>query len=188
MTMAARKPDPSVSVFQPPAKTKYRPEDFIVPGKDSKGESTRVWVRIQPGYERAMKSLVASRKFPFKEVNDIIRLGIHRTIKMLEQMEDVPNYTTPLEAANELLAQEEYFREFGAFMQTADNVISRHMAEGAQGEARRVVAELKATLEKMPVGYWRKKFLKALDDKFGHLIAGGSKTAVAFGTFGEEDD
>lgn len=149
---------------------KYDSADFIIPARDSKGESMRVWVRIQPGHDRALSVILNSKKFPFKTTGDILRWCVHRGLAKLEKMEGLPSVTQQVEAMLGVLRDEEFQLEFQAVLALTNNVIQRHVAEGSLGEARRVIAKLKSDIDKMPEGYWRTKYQTAIRTQFGHLL------------------
>jgi hypothetical protein len=151
-------------------RSQYAPEDFIIPSKDHKGDSVRVWNRIQPGHDRAVAVIVGSKRFPFKTPGDCVRWCIHRGLKTLEQMEPVPSVTQQLDAMMGALRDEEFHQEFQTFIQHAQSVIQRHVTEGSHGEARRLIATLKAEVLKMPKGYWREKYLTAIQSQFKHIL------------------
>lgn len=151
-------------------RSRHAPEDFIVPSKDHKGDSVRVWNRIQPGHDRAVAVIVGSKRFPFKTAGDCVRWCIHRGLKSLEQMEPVPSVTQQVEAMMGALRDEEFHQDFQTFIQHAQAVINRHVTEGAHGEARRLIAQLKADVLRMPKGYWRDKYLAAIQEQFRHIL------------------
>lgn len=153
---------------------KHDPADFIVPAKDTKGESVRVWCRVQPAHDRAVSTIFYSRKFPFKTPSDILRWCIHTGLKRLEVMEDVPSVTQQVEAMMVILRDEEFHQEFQGFLQHAQAVINRHIADGAHGEARRVVAMLRTKVAGMPDGYWKKKYQRTIETQFSHLLSAQS--------------
>jgi hypothetical protein len=72
----------------------------------------------------------------------------------------------------DILRSEEMAVEFNEFLQRASNMINRHQREGAVNEARRLVSELRVKIQKMPEGYWKRKYLDTVQEQFGHLIDG----------------
>jgi hypothetical protein len=169
---------------------KYDPADFIIPARDNKGESVRVWNRIQPGHERALSTILQSKKFPFKTQGDVMRWCLHVGLKRLEKMEAIPSVTQQVDAMMTMLRDEEFQLEFQAFIQFSTHIINRHMSEGSHGEARRLVAQLKSRIEGMPDGYWRTKYLKAVDTSFGHLLNAKSAKVhlIPMRDEGDDDD
>lgn len=165
----------------------HAPESFIIPSRDSKGESVRIWTHIQPGFDRAIALAVNSRKFPFKTPGDVYRLAVYWCLKHLEELEPTLSVTGQVEAMLEVLRSEEAAVEFNEFLMRADAIIKRHMREGAHTEARRIVADLRQKVLAMPKGYWRTKYLDTLQEQFGHLID-GSKGAASLLSFDPDSD
>lgn len=165
----------------------HAPESFIIPARDSKGESVRIWSHIQPGYDRAIAAIVNAHRFPFKTPGDVFRLAVHWALKHLEELEPVISVTGQVEAMLDVLRTEEAAIEFNEFLMRATAIINRHVREGAGNEARRIVADLRQKIQQMPPGYWRRKYLETVQEQFGHLID-GSKGAASLGRFGKDDE
>lgn len=183
----ARRPTTTNADDIAPRQLKHDPADFIVPARDARGESVRMWNRIQPGHDRAISVIVNSKKFPFKTPGDVVRYCLHKQLAILEKMEGLPSVTQQVEAMLGVLRDEEFHQEFQAFLSHATTVVNRHVGEGADGEARRVVARLKHEIEKMPDGHWKGKYGKMLQTQFGHLLA-DKKSRVGLVPTDEDDD
>jgi hypothetical protein len=160
-----------------PVNKKYDPADFIVPAKDTRGESARVWCRIQPGHDRALDVLLNSRRFPFRTKGDIVRWAVARAIRSLEQMEDVPSVTREVDTILDIVRQEQWYQEYDTVFTDMGTVVSRYLAEGDRGEATRMVAKIKARIDAMEDGHWRSKYMATLVQKYGHLLVVGSGAA-----------
>lgn len=160
----------------------HRPEDFIIPARDSKGESVRIWSHIQPGHDRAIATLVNSRRFPFRTPGDVFRLAVHWALLHLEELEPVISVTGQVDAMLDVLRAEEAAIEFNDFLLRAQSVIGRHIRENAPAEARRIVMDLRRKILAMPDGYWKRRYLSTVEEQFGHLID-GSKGATSLATF-----
>lgn len=145
---------------------KYDPADFIIPAQDAKGHSERVYASIQPGDSRSLDIIRESRRFPFRTKGDIIRWAIHQGIKQLEQMEDVPSVSAQVDMIAALVREEQFNSEYEHTFDQMAGVINRHMANGAYGEVRRVIAHARAMMDRMPDGYWKDRYLGTLDDRF----------------------
>lgn len=184
----AKKPTTSNAADALPLRQpKYDPAEFIIPAKDAKGESIRMWNRIQPGHDRAISAIFNSRKFPFKTPGDVVRWCLHTGLKRLEVMEGLPSVTQQVEAMFEILRDEEFRQEFTAFLTHATKVINQHVTDGSRGEARRLIAALQTKVQGMPDGHWKKRYSKEIGLRFGHLLE--EKTAqVHIGTFGQDED
>lgn len=152
---------------------KYPPEAFLIPGQDQNGNSVRQWCRVVPLLDRAMDVLFASRKFPFKSKGDLMRWCIKRGVEELDMMEPVTgSVLVQVEAMMSVLRDEELNHSFLTLFNTMTATIGMHIQAQAIGEARRVVTLMRNQIGKMEDGYWRKRYLTELDNKFGHLISG----------------
>lgn len=169
-------------------KSKYDPADFLIPAKDAKGESTRIYCRVQPAHDRQVDALFYSRRWPFKTPSDIIRWCIHTGLKRLEAMEDVPSVTQQVEAMNVLLRDQEFNLEFQHFLQQSHTLVQRHITEGAHAEARRLVSELRRRIDAMPDGHWKRKYQATLKANFAHLLSAKKAPTPALGAFNDHTD
>lgn len=145
---------------------KYDPADFIIPAQDAKGHSERVYASIQPGDSRALDVIKDSRRFPFRTKGDIIRWSIREGIRKLEHMEDVPSVSAQVDMIAALMREEQFHSEFEHTFEQMGQVINRHMANAAYGEVRRVIAQVRMMIDRMPEGYWKDRYLGRLDDQF----------------------
>lgn len=165
---------------------RYLPESFIIPGQDQNGNSIRLWCRVVPMLDRAMDVIFASRKFPFKAKGDLMRWCIKRGVEQLEEMEPVQgSVMAQVEAMMSILRDEELNHSFLTLFQTMTATIGMHVQAQAIGEARRVIAIMKGQIQKMQDGYWRQRYLRELEEKFGHLMKG---SGVGMGDFVDHPD
>lgn len=152
---------------------KYAPDQFIVPGQDQNGNSVRQWCRVVPLLDRAMDVLFASRKFPFKSKGDLMRWCIKTGVERLDEMEPVAgSVIIQVEAMMAILRDEELNHSFMTVFNTMGQTVGMHIQAQAIGEARRVITMMRAQIMKMDDGYWRQRYIRELDTKFGHLIKG----------------
>lgn len=152
---------------------KYRPEDFIIPGQDQNGNSIREFCRVVPLLDRAMDVIQGSRKFPFRTKGDLMRWCIKTGVERLDKMEPIAgSVLAQCEAMLGILRDEELNHAFLTVFHTMVATIGMHVQAQALGEARRVIATMQGQIQRMQDGYWRTRYLKELDDKFGHLMRG----------------
>ncbi len=71
-----------------------------------------------------------------------------------------------------ILRDEQHNHAFLTVFQTAAVTIGMHVQAQAVGEAQRVVTVLRTHIEKIEDGYWRQRYLRELDEKFGYLLKG----------------
>lgn len=166
---------------------KYDPADFLIPGQDHQGHSERLWCRVQPLHDRQCDVILRSKNWPFRTKGDVMRWCLVRGLKLLEAMEpNVRGFMQQAEAVADMLRDEIYMQEYMGMFETLQKVISQHMAMGAQGEAVRLVAQVKFKLEQIEgEPHWRAKCLETLRDRFGHLL---NTRAVALNKSEDEED
>lgn len=152
---------------------KYRPEDFIVPGQDNNGNSMRVWCRVQPLLDRAIDKLFASRRFPFMSKGDLIRWCVKIGVDTLENLEPVTgSVLIQAEAMAAMLREEQHQHAFMTVFDTMATTVNMHVQAQALGEARRVVHMMKMQVCRMEEGYWRERYMKEIESRFGYLLSG----------------
>lgn len=151
---------------------KYNPADFVIAAQDHQGHSERLWCRVQPMHDRQVDIVVRSKKFPFRTKGDIIRWCIVRGLKVLEVMEpDVRGFMQQADAINEILRDEMYMQEFMGLFEQLHKTVMTHISMNAQGEAIRLVAQVKAKIDLIEgEPHWKRKCQDILAERFGHLL------------------
>jgi hypothetical protein len=170
------KEEEEVGGWQQEVDSGYNPADFIIPGSDHQGHSERVYCRVQPQHARAMSKILAAHKFPFRTTGDLMRWCIVRGVRVLDKMRPMPGFIGAADAINEVLKQQLYMQEFLAMFQTMTSVIQTHIANGAEGEARKMLSVVLGHIRRMEdEPYWRKKAEDEVRLRFGHLMEGGGE-------------
>lgn len=168
---------------------KYKEEDFVIPASDTKGHAERIYFRIQPGEMRNLKSILASKKFPFRTLGDMGRLGTHMLIEMLLKMEKIASVSGQVDAVIRIVRDEEYHQEFVQTFEEISKTVNRYVSGGETRRARKVLAEIRGTIQDMPDGYWKGKYEKEIENKYGHLLNKSTEiTHEAVEDEGEGDD
>jgi hypothetical protein len=67
-------------------------------------------------------------------------------------------------------------------------VIGTYVQANAQGEARRVLADVRGRINRIGNAYWRDRYLKELDTRFGHLMQGVAGAPLGLHQIDEGDD
>jgi hypothetical protein len=122
--------------------------------------------------DRQVEVVLRTKRFPFRTKDDIMRWCVVRGLKILESMEpDCRGFMQQADAINDMLRDEMYMQEFMGMFDTLGKVIAQHASMGAQGEATRLVAQVKHRLEMIEgEPYWKKKCLDTLRERFGHYL------------------
>lgn len=170
-------------------KGKYDPQQFIIPGQDQNGNSIRVFCRIVPLLDRSLDILFGARKFPFKSKGDMIRWCIKTGVEKLEAMEPVTDsVTAQVDAMMAILADEQAHHEFSTLFQTMATSIGMHIQAQALGEAQRVVSMMQEHVGRMRDGYWKSRYLREIEEKFGYMLKSGNVKGVGLGEAEDHGD
>lgn len=152
-------------------KSRYPPDQFLIPGQDQNGQSVRIYCRVVPLLERAIEVIHGNHKFPFKSKGDLMRWCVKVGVEKLDAMEPcVGSVMAQAEAMFGILRDEELNHTFLTLFNTMTATIGMHIQAQALGEARRVVSMMKQQIDKMDDGYWRQRYLTELESKFGYLL------------------
>ena len=168
---------------------RYTEEEFIIPSQDTKGHSERIYFRVQPGHARELNMMLASKKFPFRTMGDMLRLFTKLGIDLLKTVETFPSVSGQVDSVLKIVRDEQFYLEFISIYEQAGNAINRYIGSGEHGQARKLVVMMREEIRKMPKGYWREKYGKELKNKFGYLLkdAGAGLTEAETETEAEDD-
>jgi hypothetical protein len=148
---------------------------FRVPGQDDRGHAQRVQCRVMPVHYRALTGILNEKKFPFGTLGDAVRWCIVdgiRKLNSLRKSDKITGIIAQADSIMEILRDEQFYMDYQNTFVTMSETVNRHLANGADGEARRLVAVVRNQIEKMPEGYWRERYLEKLKQQFGHLLRG----------------
>ena len=148
----------------------YDPDEFRVPGTDSNGQHERMWFRLLPGELMQAATVFESKRFPYRTLGDIPRHAIWRHLRWLGTLEALPSVTAKVDMMMEVLRQEEFHQDFQKVFEGLVRVVAGYTAQGAEGEARRVLATIINHVDEMPEGYWRGKYRDELVYRFKQLM------------------
>lgn len=70
-----------------PEELHHTSEEFLVSGRDDHGSSARISFNLPPHAERELEVLLASRKFPYRTISDIVRHAVVRHLEWLHELE-----------------------------------------------------------------------------------------------------
>lgn len=155
----------------------YNPDDFRVPANDSLGHSEREWFRIQPGHDRQLDTIATSKLFPYRSKGDIIRHAVKRHLDWLETLQPVPSVMAQVDAVLEIVREDEYNSDYQEVFDRLGDGVGRYMAGGQVDMARSLVSRVMASIDRMPEGGWRDRYLSELNARFGNLLQMGSGVA-----------
>lgn len=163
------------------------PRSFRVPAKDTGGNSARCQFRLPPIYIRMIDILLQSRLFPYRTKGDVFR---HAVIVLFDNLKrinhGIPSVSGAVDAMNMLLSDEEYASEFNQILSKLEDVISFHLKSEADGEIIRILLDMQQHINSMPDGYWKDKYTKELNARWGHRLK-QAKRANLMDSLNEED-
>lgn len=154
--------------------TAFDPSEFIVPANDTKGHSVPIHFRAASSVDRAIKQVVASRRFPYITPSDLMRHAIVRHLEWLTEVADLPQCRSMISMMK--LEHDHIRREmeeatctehFTLVQQSVRELLSK---PGGKREAQRMVARALSVVRQMPEGFYRDQHLVRLEDEFGHLL------------------
>lgn len=140
------------------------PAGFRIPASDAKGHSVPKRVRVQPGLANAMKILAGCKAFPYKDEAELMRHAFVRHVKWLESLGDVPSVSGIVDAANEVLIQEQMHEEYLEIFTSLRTRINYYIQRGDHTEARKLVGRMSSDFKKMPDGYWKTQYERQLKE------------------------
>jgi hypothetical protein len=144
--------------------------EYIIPAQDAKGHNTRLYCRAPPAVGRLVSDILASRKYPFRTIGDLVRWCIVTGSKRLASGKGIKSVTAQADAIIDILRDEVFQLDFLEVFNNLRSVVDSYLASKAPGEARRVVAQMRAQIEAMPEGYWRSRYQDELLTRYGSLL------------------
>lgn len=154
------------------------PNSFRVPASDSQGHNSKLYFRCQPGHAQQLETVVQSKKFPFRNIGEIIRHAIVRELVYLERLEPMKSITGQVDAIIEVMRDEEFASEFSKLFDRLGQRIAQHLGNGSEGEARRLVLIVQSKLSEMPEGYWKDRYQSEIETRYGHLVKNAPKCSL----------
>jgi len=154
------------------------PDEFRVPASDTKGHSARQWFRCVPSMARQLEQTIQSRQFPYRTKGDILRHALHRHMKWLSSIEGVPSVSGQVDVILEIMRDEEMSNDFTLVFDKLAERISKHMEEGSNREAIRLLLIVNNHVNAMPEGFWKNKYQSEIRRKYGSLMKGSDKAKL----------
>jgi hypothetical protein len=89
-----------------------------------------------------------------------------------------PTVFGQVDAILEIMRDEEMNADFMTVFDKLSERISGHLSSGSNGEALRLTMLVQNHIKAMPEGYWRDRYEKTLEERFGHLVKSGSRAKL----------
>ena len=140
---------------------------------DPKGHSDVLHVRIKPWISSKIAELIASRQLDYKTIQEFVRDAlVHRLHYWHEQkaLKDVASILCHIYTMQDYLEEEQRRAEHEQIINDMTAVINNHLASGGRDEAKRIVRDMRDNALGIPNEYWRNRYLKIIEERFGHLL------------------
>lgn len=147
-------------------------EQWYIGARDAQGHSARLWFTAQPGHARDLNSIVASKKFPYRTVGDVLRHALHRHLKWIQTQHRFRSVMGQVEMLLEICREEDFGMDLRKSIEHIAGIINKHIAAGNQGQAIRFYLKAMGAVQGMPDGFWQDKYKDELESRFGHLMKG----------------
>lgn len=157
---------------------------YLIPGQDTKGHAHRVYCRVMPAHYRALAALERSKVFGFRTIGDAIRWCVDFGVRELAKRQHVPGLRSALaqvDVIREILNDELYYQEFGLLFEQMTATVNRHLRDGAEAQAVKLIARVRYEIEQMAEEFWRDKFMGELMRLYGSYLDGSHGGGVEFG-------
>lgn len=176
---------PNVGTSEPETLTERH---YLIPLKDSHGHAERINLRVLPLYLARLNKLLHSEKFPFRSTNDIVRYAIDRQCRVLEEAAGLPSTLyRQTEAMKRVLVQHQMQLDFLALFDDTTRTAQDLIGTGATEEAAKLVSDLRHQIDGMEDGYWKVRYRRELDNRFGHLLRVVAGEGASLGDISEDE-
>jgi hypothetical protein len=150
-----------------PATTPTTFQGWIHPATDAKGHDTKLALKVMPAVARQMSLVVASKQFPYRTVQELIRHAIYQHLDwLLSFNQTIPSVMAQVDSINVLIADEMLLLE-------QNDVLARHLAAteshirmGDYASAQRIIDVAMAQLQRLPPGSWRDSYVKRFSEMY----------------------
>jgi hypothetical protein len=163
-------------------------KQFYTPASDKKGHSARIWFRVIPGLLSQFEEILATRKFPYKTVSDMIRHAMARHVDYLNSLNATPTVYAGVNLAMSMLNEEREQAKFKEMLEQMDIVVRDHIADNAPNRASKVILDILNVVDSMPEGYWRDRYAAAIHEKYDAFLKRRAKLWVVRGPDTVEED
>lgn len=149
---------------------------FHVPATDELGHKERLYLRVMPRLASQLDILVGSKVFPYRSVGYLIRHAIIRHLDWLREIsascdtEKVFTEIGQIDVIIKILQEQEEAERFLSVIDKAVTSVNSFIVQGHLNQARRFVLDILKTIDKMPEGYWKMKYHKAVMDRLWSLV------------------
>ena len=124
---------------------------------------------------RQIEQIIQSKQFPYRTKGDFLRHALHRHVRWLSTLGEVPSVMGQVDTILEIMRDEEMNNDFSLVFAKLEERINSYLSDGDSKEAARLILLIKSHIAEMPSGFWKTKYTKRLNDRFGRLTNGMKK-------------
>jgi secreted Zn-dependent insulinase-like peptidase len=161
------------------------PKEFMIEASDLKGHNVRLSVRVPPGMAKQGDIVVQSKKFPYNSLSDLLRHAYRRHLMYLQTLAPVKSILHEIDIINDILLQEKFNQAFMSVFENMAHMVDMFLGRNEKGEAVRLIRTVQDKVEEMDDGYWKERYRKEIDNRWGHIISGLKLVGMEFD--GEDD-
>jgi hypothetical protein len=150
---------------------KHDRDHFTLPAQDAHGHSEPILSRIQPGWARAISVLISTQAYPFRGPADFVRWAIWIAMHVLQEL-DTGTVTVDSQAAVmiRIVRERERLLEMHSTMKLAEKRMAELMLAGFEGEARKMLDELRTAIDDLPSGEAKAHYELEYRKRFGSMM------------------
>lgn len=137
---------------------------FRVPASDAKGHSLYKQFRVMPAMANAMSMVIASKAFPYKTESELMRHAIQRHLRWLESIGEIDSVTAHVDAATSVLSEHQMNEDFQTLFNFLRVRVNDCVERDEHQEARKLIKKCESDFNRMPEGYWKRRFKKQLEE------------------------
>jgi len=142
---------------------------YITPSSNSKGEGTRISVRVPPELYRVMDIFFSSKRWPYQTFSDLVRHALFSHIEWLDSQDAEEHGVQYLAAMVNALVDEEMRIGFRRMISKLHAIIAEHEEAGEIDDASRVVNQILGVIRGMPDGSMKARYERDVRSAYGHL-------------------
>lgn len=153
---------------------------FVVSAQDQNHVSEPVSFRIPPYLKRYCKIIVASGRFPYLDIEDLIRHAITRHVDWLCQIrETLPQHIRPaMHQQVEVCADDELRTQVEQVFNRAEERVKYHMARGDSAEVIRLLNLMKSRMYGVQQSSRMREFTERFDKLYGPYLRASQPTTM----------
>jgi hypothetical protein len=147
-------------------------DSFVIPAQDQNHVSEPIHFRIPPYLKRYAKIIIMSGRFPYLDVEDLIRHALTRHITWLCSIrESIPQHLrASMHQLAEVCADDELRMQVEQVFERAEERVKYHMARGDQGEVVRLLTLMRSRMKGVHESARMREFMERFDKVYSPYL------------------